>query len=76
MSEGNVDDIQVINTPEGHFFRGKLEVGLSESFIIEFATRPNLDIYFDGELLVEGDDYTIVGNEITVLLLPPKAFIN
>jgi uncharacterized repeat protein (TIGR02543 family) len=72
MSEGNVDDIQVINTPEGHFFRGKLEVGLSESFTIEFATRPNFDIYYDGEFLVEDDDYTIVGNEITVLSLPAE----
>ena len=44
LSGGTVSDIRKISDANGYMLRGSIEVGLEDTFIITFATAPNLSV--------------------------------
>ena len=66
LSTGSVSDISKISDKNGYMLWGSIEVGLEETFVVTFATQPNLRVYFNNELLVQNEDYAIVGNSINI----------
>ncbi|MDD2283670.1 MAG: hypothetical protein PHD92_09835, partial [Eubacteriales bacterium] len=66
LSGGTVSDIRKISDANGYMLRGSIEVGLEDTFIITFATAPNLRVYLDNVLLLENEGYTVADNSISI----------